>query len=104
MGYTATLIVVVPKPNNEVRFCGDFKVTINPCLRTHYYPLPNPEKILTQISDAKKYSRLDLSTVYSQLKVNKSSQMLLTINTHKGLKRLAYSITSAGSLFQSTMD
>lgn len=69
--------------------------------------MPNPEEILTQISGAKIYSKLDLSAAYSQLKVNKSSQELLTINTHKGLfryQRLAYGITSAGSLFQSTMD
>lgn len=103
----ATPIVVVPKPNNEVRICGDFKVTINPCLRTDHYPLPNPEDILTKISGAKFYSKLDLSAAYSQLKVNESSQELLTINTHKGLfryKKLAYGITSAGSLFQATMD
>lgn len=103
----ATPIVVVPKPNNEVRICGDFKVTINPCLRTDHYPLPNPEDILTQISGAKLYSKLDLSAAYSQLKVNKSSQELLTINTHKGLfryRKLAYGITSAPSIFQATMD
>lgn len=96
----------MPKPNNEVRLCGDFKVTINPFLRTDYL-LPNPEEILTQISVAKIYSKLDLSAAYSQLKVNKSSQELLTINSHKGLfcyQRLAYGITSAGSLFQLTMN
>lgn len=78
----ATPIVVVPKPYNKVQLCGDFKVTINPCLRTDYYPLPNIEEILTQISGAKIYSKLDLSAAYSQLKVNKSSQVQLTINTH----------------------
>lgn len=51
--------------------------------------------------------KLDLTAAYSQLKVGKGSQELLTVNTHKGLfryARLPFGITNSPSLFQSTMD
>lgn len=47
---SATPIVIVPKPNNRVRLCGDFKVTLNPNIRTDHYPLPNPEDIFFSIA------------------------------------------------------
>ncbi|XP_054267315.1 uncharacterized protein K02A2.6-like [Macrosteles quadrilineatus] len=103
----ATPIVVVPKPNNKVRLCGDFKVTLNPNIRTDHYPLPNPEDIFSSIAGAKLFTKLDLSAAYNQLRINKPSQELLTITTHKGLfrfARLPFGITSAGALFQLTMD
>lgn len=103
----ATPLVVVPKADNKVRLCGDFKVTLNPNIRTDHYPLPNPEDIFSSISGAKLFTKLDLSAAYNQLRVNESSQELLTITTHKGLfrfARLPFGISSAGALFQSTMD
>lgn len=68
----ATPTVVIPKPNNGVRICCDFKVTINPCLQTDHYPLPNPEDIFSQLAGAKLFSKIDLSAAYNQLKVKDS--------------------------------
>lgn len=103
----ATPVVVVPKADNSVRICGNFKITLNQCLRTDHYPLPNPDEIFAQIAGAKFFSKIDLASAYNQVKVKESSQELLTINTFKGLfryQRLPYGISSAGSIFQSVMD
>ena len=36
----ATPIVVLKKPSGKVRICGDFKVTLNPVLKTDIHPFP----------------------------------------------------------------
>ena len=41
----ATPIVVVRKAGSKVHICGDFKITINPVLKTNIYPLPLPEEL-----------------------------------------------------------
>ena len=39
----ASPLVIVPKPDGQVRICGDFKKTINPFTETEQYPMPNPD-------------------------------------------------------------
>ena len=39
----AAPIVIVHKKDGEIRICGDFKVSVNPVIRSQVYPLPTPE-------------------------------------------------------------
>ena len=89
----ATPIVPVPKPNGNVRICGDFKVTLNPVLEVDKYPLPRTDDIFASLSQGQMFSKIDLKDAYLQMEVDDSTKELLTINTHKGLfryTRLAY--------------
>ncbi|GFV05098.1 uncharacterized protein K02A2.6 [Trichonephila clavipes] len=46
----ATPIVPVIKQNENLRICGDYKVTINPGLKIEQYPLPRIEDIFAELS------------------------------------------------------
>ena len=41
----AAPIVVVPIKDSRLRICGDYKVTINPCLEVDQHPLPKPDAL-----------------------------------------------------------
>ena len=43
----ATPIVPVPKKDESIRICGDYKVTPNPALLIDQYPLPKPSDLMT---------------------------------------------------------
>ena len=102
----AAPIVVVHKRDGGLRVCGDFKVIINPVICPQVYPLPTPEEMFSTLANGESYSKLDLSRAYKQMKVTKSSQPLLTINTHLGLfqyARLPFGISTAPALWQKAM-
>ena len=51
----AAPIVPVKKPDNTIRICGDYKVTVNPVLDVNQHPLPNPEELFVALSGGKKF-------------------------------------------------
>ena len=57
----AAPIVVVHKRDGGLQMCGEFKVTINPVIRTQVYPLPTPEEMFSTLANGESYSKLDLS-------------------------------------------
>lgn len=98
-----TPIVPVPKPNNSIRICGDYKVTLNPDLVIDRYPIPDMDELIAKIANSEYYSKIDLSHAYQQLEVDEKTQEMLTLSTHKGLfqpKRLMYGVASAPGIFQ----
>lgn len=102
----AAPIVPVIKPNNTIRICGDFKF-LNQHLEIDQYPLPRIEDLFSKLQGEKIYSKIDLSQAYQQVCLDKKSQELVTISTHKGLfryTRLPYGVASAPSKFQKIMD
>ena len=81
MGQWVTPIVVVRKPGGKIRICGDFKVTINPLLKTDVYPLSKPEELFHALNGGSKFSRAD---AYLQVELDEASSKMVVINTHWG--------------------
>ena len=78
-------IVPVPKKDGKLHICGDYCVTVNPALDIKEHPLPRAEEIFASLSGGQKFTKIDLSQAYQQLRQDEASKKLLTINTHKGL-------------------
>ncbi|KAJ8935518.1 hypothetical protein NQ314_012752 [Rhamnusium bicolor] len=103
----ATPLVPVLKASGSVRICGDYRITVNKCLKDYKYPLPKVEEVFSKLSKGKKITKLDLMQAYNQIPVTEETSKLLTWNTHKGLFRMTrfpFGITSATSIFQKTID
>ena len=103
----ASPIVVVPKADDSVRICGDYKVIINQVVDDEQYPLPTAQDLYSTLAGSKVFSKLYLTHAYAQMSVDEASQKYLCINTHKGLyayTKLPYGVKSAPKIFQATMD
>ena len=46
----AAPIVPVSKGDENLRICGDYKVTINPMLEVDQYPLPKPDDLFASLA------------------------------------------------------
>ena len=103
----ASPIVLVPKSDNTVTICGDYKATINQSVEDEPYVLPTTQDLYISLVSSKVFSKLDLSHAYAQLNVDKESQEYLTISSHKGLYsyfKLPYGVKSSPKIFQAKMD
>ena len=103
----AAPIVPVLKPDNTIRLCGDYKVTVNQVSHLEQYPLPSLEDISAKLAGGKKFTKLNMSHAYQQLLLDEESSKYVTINTHRGLftySRLPYGVSSAPAIFQRTVE
>ena len=103
----AAPVVSVLKKSGNVRLCGDYKLTINQASPTETYPLPHVDELLANMSGAKYFSKLDLTSAYLQMPLDPASREYVTINTHKSLfqyNRLPFGVASAPAIFQRQME
>ena len=101
-----TPLVPVPKPTGEVRLCASYDVTVNPQLVVKQHPLPRAEDVFAGVN-GNVFCKLDLKNAYQQMKLDKESQDMTTVSTHRGLYRmcrLPFGIASCGALFQDAME
>ena len=99
--------VPVLKSNNDLRLCGDYKITCNRAANLDCFPIPKFEDLVCTLANKKIFSKLDLSQAYAQLMLAPESRELTTINTHRGLfqyVRLPYGVSSAPGIFQRAME
>lgn len=102
-----TPLVPILKPDNDLRVCGDYKVTINRFLTDFKYPLPRIEEIFASLNGGELFTKLDMSNAYNQLLLDEKSQLLCTWSTHIGtlkMKRLPFGVKVAAAIFQKTME
>ena len=103
----AAPIVPVIKSSEDVRICGDFKVTVNQCLDIEQYPLPRIEDLYAKLQGGQKFTTLDMAEAFLQIELDEESLQYMVVNTHKGLfwcKRLPFGVSSASAIFQRAMD
>ena len=67
-------MVLVPKPDKRIQMCGDYKVSINPWVKTDVYPLPTIQDLFATLAGGKVFTKIDLKQVYQQLEVDEKSQ------------------------------
>jgi len=99
----AAPFVAVPKKDDRIRVCGDFKVTINPHLDVEQYPLPKPDDLFASLAGSQKFTKLDLTHAYQKMVLKEEARQYLTVNTHQGLYRycrLPFGVSSAPAMFQ----
>jgi hypothetical protein len=100
-GPWGTPIVPVVKSNGEVRICGDFSVTLNPCLEVTGRTLPLIDDLSTITGNW--FCILDMNQAYLQLKLAETSQEFCKLNTPFGsfkCKRMPFGISSAPGVYQ----
>ena len=95
-------MVVVPKPSGSVRICVDLTHLNHNVLR-EYHPLLKVDNTLTQLTGAKKFTKLDANSGFWQIPLTKTSQLLTTFITPVGrfcFNKLPFGICCALELFQ----
>ena len=80
-----TAVVPVLKPNGKIRFCGDYKLTVNWVAKLDTYPIPTLDDLLSSFAGGKIFYKLDMSQAFGQLCLDNESKQYTVINTHSSL-------------------
>ena len=95
-------LVVVEKPNGDVRICLDMRQANRAILREKH-PVPTIEETLQEMSGAKVFSKLDLNMAFHQVELASESRDITTFAGPNGLyryKRLLFGVNMATENFQ----
>ena len=97
-------LVVVQKPNGKVRLCVDL-TKLNESVRRERHPLPTVDQVLTQLTRATIFSKLDATSDFWQVPLAPESALLTFITPfgHYCFHRLPFGISSAPEIFQHQM-
>ncbi|XP_023806132.1 uncharacterized protein K02A2.6-like [Oryzias latipes] len=99
-------MVITKKKNGELRICLDPK-DLNESIKREHYQIPTREEIISEMSGAKYFTKLDASQGFWQLKLDESSTKYCTFNTPFGrhcFLRLPFGIKSAPEIFHRAME
>ncbi|XP_062698180.1 uncharacterized protein LOC134284037 [Aedes albopictus] len=99
-------MVPVQKDSGEIRLCIDMRRANQAVLRESH-PLPLVDELLSSVSGAVLFSKLDIKDAYHQVELSERSRPITTFITKYGLyryKRLMFGVSCAPELFQKTME
>ena len=95
-------MAIAYKPNGNLRICLDPR-NLNKAIKRHHHKMPSTDEILSRMSGAKYFTKMDASNAYWQMPLDEESSRLLTFNTPFGryrYLRMPYGIHSASEICQ----
>ena len=100
-------VVMVKKPNNEWRFCVDYR-KLNAVTELMSFPIPHMSDVFDTLAQSKAeiFSTLDLRSGFWQVPLDKSTKSKSAFITHQGIfefNRLSFGMVNAPMTFQSLM-
>ncbi|CAM5141293.1 unnamed protein product [Natator depressus] len=102
----ASPVVLVPKPDGEIRFCVDYH-KLNAVTRPNNFPMPCTDELLEKLGRAQFISTLDLTKGYWQVPLHESAKERSAFTTHLGLYEfnvLPVRLQNAPATFQRLVD
>lgn len=106
MRQTVNLTVCTKKKNGELRICLDPKY-LNESIKREHYQIPTREEIISEMSGARYFTKLDASQGFWQVKLEERSTKYCTFNTPFGrycFPRLPFGIKLAPEIFHTAME
>jgi hypothetical protein len=98
--------IMVPKSDNSMRFCTDFR-KVNAVTKTDSYPIPRMDDCIDRVGRAKFVSKFDLMKGYWQVPLTKRAVEVSAFVTPDGLyeyKVMPFGMKNAGATFQRMMN
>ncbi|CAM4476820.1 unnamed protein product [Lepidochelys kempii] len=102
----ASPVVLVPKPDGEIRFCVDYR-KLNAVTHPDNYPMPRTDELLEKLGWAQFISTLDLTKGYWQVPLDESAKERSGFTTHVRLNEfnvLPLGMRNAPATFQRLVD
>ncbi|CAM4526933.1 unnamed protein product [Caretta caretta] len=102
----ASPVVLVPKPDGEIRFCVDYH-KLNAVTRPDNYSMPHTDELLEKLGWAQFISTLELTKGYWQVPLDESAKERSAFTTHVGLYEfnlLPFRLQNAPTTFQRLVD
>lgn len=69
-------LVVIPKPDGNVRLCVDYKIGVNPQLEPAHYPIKRIDEIFNTLKNSKYFCKLDLFKAYLHVNMEEESRQI----------------------------
>ncbi|KFM69647.1 hypothetical protein X975_21174, partial [Stegodyphus mimosarum] len=95
-------LVVVEKPNGNLRLCLD-PSDLNKVIKKEHYQIPSPDDIISRLEVKKVFSVVDLKDRFWHVPLDETSSELCTFNTPYGrykFNKLPFGISSTPEIFQ----
>ena len=102
----ASPVVLVPKPDGEIRFCVDYR-KLNAVTRPDNYPMPRTDELLEKLGRAQFISTIDLTKGYWQVPLDEPAKERSAFVTHTGVYEfnvLPFGLRNAPATFQRLVD